>query len=74
MATMTKLLAVVLVVSGLSLGGVHAQNRPMGDLRSVLKQGVQSSGGANQRQLSAEERAELRRQLNQHSRRSGKGA
>lgn len=72
MAEMWKLLAVLLVSACLSLT-VHAQGKVRGDLRAVIKQSVQLGSGASPRQLSAEERAELRRQLGQHSRRPGKG-
>jgi hypothetical protein len=71
MATMTKLLVVLLVGSFASLG-VQAQGKPIGDLRSVLKQSLHEKS-ATPRQLSAQERAELRRQLMQQSRRPGKG-
>jgi hypothetical protein len=52
----------------------HAQGKSRGDLRSALKQSVQlGTTVPSPRQLSPEERAELRRQLIQHSRRPGKG-
>ena len=72
MAEMWKLLALLLVSTCLSLT-VHAQGKARGDLRSALKQSVQPVGGASLRQLSPQERAELRRQLDQHWRRPGKG-
>jgi hypothetical protein len=46
-----------------------AGSRAAGDLRTAIKQVNESLGGAvRPRQLSEEERAELRRQLSQHSR------
>jgi hypothetical protein len=70
---MVKLLA-VLLVSGCLGVTAHAQGKSRGDLRSALKQSVQlGTTVPSPRQLSPEERAELRRQLIQHSRRPGKG-
>lgn len=71
MADMRKLLTLLLVSACLSLT-VHAQGKARGDLRTAIKQGVEPVR-ASPRQLSAEERAELRRQLGQHARRPAKG-
>lgn len=81
MSTMKKSFAVV-VAGTLAAASAPAQvvlpDQSLGDLRSVLKQAGHSAGTASPRQLSPEERAELRRQLSQQqpkpARRAGKGA
>ena len=52
------------VLAGALFAGAHASPppRPASDLRHVLQQ-VKSGGGTATRQLSAEDRAELRRQV-----------
>lgn len=72
MAEMWKLLAVLLVSACFSLAA-NAQGKALVDLRTAVKQAVQPGHGASPRQLSPQERAELRRQLDQHSRRPDKG-
>lgn len=73
MGTMKKLpLALVALAGVWTLA--HAQgvrsSQPSSDLRSLLKQVGTGSGSPAPRQLSVQEREELRRQLSQHGRKN----
>jgi hypothetical protein len=73
MLTMKQYLALIAV---LAAAACHAQSsgQPPPGLRQVGAQKPLSGPSATPRQLSAEERAELRRQLYQYSRVAGKGS
>lgn len=75
MQTMKKYLA---LIATLAAAVCHAQalptGRPPSDLRQVAVQKLVPPPSFTPRQLSAQERAELRRQLSQYSRLAGKGS
>ncbi|HXD40782.1 MAG TPA: hypothetical protein VN649_09475 [Ramlibacter sp.] len=75
MLTMKQFLALIATVAA---AACHAESTPAGPMTSGLRQGTAEkpppSTSAVPRQLSAQERAELRRQLYQYSRVAGKGS
>jgi hypothetical protein len=75
MLTMKQYLALIAI---LAAAACHAQSSPVGQQLPDLKQmGAQKAlppPSVTPRQLSAQERAELRRQLSQYSRVAGKGS
>jgi uncharacterized membrane protein len=73
MVTMKKLpLALVALAGAWTLAQAQSvrSGQPSSDLRSLLKQVGTGSGSAAPRQLSPQEREELRRQLSQHGRKN----
>jgi hypothetical protein len=67
------------LIAALAAAACHAQSLPAGgqstsDLRQVGAQKPLPAHSATPRQLSDQERAELRRQLSQYSRVTGKGS
>jgi hypothetical protein len=75
MLTMKQYLALIAIFA---TAACHAQAAPAGqpssDLRQVTMQKPVPAPSVTPRQLSAQERAELRRQLSQYSRVAGKGS
>jgi hypothetical protein len=75
MLTMKQYLALIAV---LAAAACHAQSSPADEPTSAPKQVIAPqplpAPSVTQRQLSAQERAELRRQLSQYSRVAGKGS
>ena len=75
MLTMKQYLALIAL---LAAAACHAQSSPAAqttsDLRQVSAQKPVPASTVTPRQLSAQERAELRRQLSQYSRVTGKGS
>lgn len=73
MVTMKKLPLALVALAGVwtlaQAQGVRS-TQTSSDLRALLKQVGAGSGGASPRQLSPQEREELRRQLSQHGRKN----
>ena len=69
MRTMQRVLSSAALVLGSACAQAQALApvQPMADLRAALRQGAAAGKGAQPRQLSPEERAELRRQLSQQA-------